>query len=123
MIGNRRNRAIVRNIERNDHALRPPRNRPTAERQADPPRAGPYGQALLSEFVHVNLGLIAMAQATLKVKIWTEGRGKRLPNDLSDLAELFAPHVEHVAGLCGQGYQSGEIVDDKFTGWWTLERT
>lgn len=63
-----------------------------------------------------------MAQATLEIKIWTEGRGRRLPHDLSDLAGLFAPHAEHVAELCEQGYQSGEIVDDKFTGWWTLKR-
>lgn len=63
-----------------------------------------------------------MAQAVLKIKIWTEGRGRTLPKGLSDIAELFAPHAEHVADLCAQGYQSGEIVDDKFSGWWSLER-
>lgn len=63
-----------------------------------------------------------MASATLKLNIRTEGRGKRLPHDLSDLAALFAPHAEHVARLCEQGYQSGEIVDDRFSGWWTIDR-
>jgi hypothetical protein len=64
-----------------------------------------------------------MPKATLKIDIWTEGRGKRLPPDLSDLAGLLAPHAEHVASMCAQGYQAGEIVDDKFSGWWTLDRT
>lgn len=63
-----------------------------------------------------------MPKATLKIDIWTEGRGKRLPADLSDLAELMAPHAEHVARLCQEGYQSGQIVDERFSGWWTLER-
>lgn len=63
-----------------------------------------------------------MAQATLEIKIWTEGRGRTLPHDLSDIAELFAPHAERVAAMCDQGYQSGEIVDDKFSGWWTIKR-
>ena len=62
-----------------------------------------------------------MAKATLKINIWTQGR-KRLPDDTSELAELLAPHAEHVAGLCEQGYQSGEIVDERFSGWWTIER-
>lgn len=63
-----------------------------------------------------------MAKATLKIDIWTEGRGRTLPRDMDDLAGLLAPHAEHVAGLCEQGYTSGEIVDEKFSGWWTLVR-
>jgi hypothetical protein len=61
-----------------------------------------------------------MAKASLKIDIWTEGR-KRLPADTSELAELFARHAEHVASLCEQGYVAGEIVDDKFSGWWKIE--
>lgn len=65
-----------------------------------------------------------MASATLRINIWTKGcgRGSRLPRDEYGLSEAFAPHVKHVARLCTQGYQSGEIVDDKFTGWWTITR-
>lgn len=60
-------------------------------------------------------------QASLEIKIWTKGRGRRLPHDTSELAELFAPHLEHVASLCEKGYQSGEIVDDRFDGWWNIK--
>lgn len=60
-----------------------------------------------------------MTNATLKINIWTSDK-KELPDDLS---EAFAPHVEHVATLCSAGYQSGEIVDDKFTGWWSIEQS
>jgi hypothetical protein len=62
-----------------------------------------------------------MTQATLQIKIWTQGRGKRLPDDCSDIANLFAPHAEHVASMCRGGYQAGEIVDDKFAGWWSMD--
>lgn len=58
--------------------------------------------------------------ATLKIDIWTDGR-RKLPENLSDLAELFARHAEHVAGLLEECHQSGEIVDDRFAGWWSIE--
>lgn len=62
-----------------------------------------------------------MANATLKLHIWTEG-GASLPADDSDIAELFVPHLHHVSRLCGDGYTSGEIIGDTFEGWWSLER-
>ena len=62
-----------------------------------------------------------MATATLKIDIWTEKRGK-FPSDDSDLAELLAPHIGHVQECCEQGYQSGQIVDERFAGWWKIER-
>lgn len=63
-----------------------------------------------------------MASAKLIIEIWTTKRGK-LPADDSDLAEMLAPHMERVAKLCGDGFQGGEIIDEKFSGWWKLERT
>lgn len=63
-----------------------------------------------------------MAKASLTINIWTKGR-QHLPKDNCDLPdEVFAPHVEHVARLCAQGYMSGQIVDERFEGWWTIER-
>lgn len=60
-----------------------------------------------------------MTQARLTIKIWNdEHTGKPLPTELS---EAFAPHIDHVAGLCRQGYLSGEIVDEDFSGgWWDI---
>lgn len=58
-------------------------------------------------------------KAALVIDIWTEGR-RRLPSDYSDLAELLAPHAEHVTRLLEQGYQSGNIVDERFSGWWKI---
>lgn len=63
-----------------------------------------------------------MATATLKIDIWTAGR-KKLPSDNYDLSLALQPHVEHVAEMCAQGYHSGEIVDDNFSGWWTIDRS
>lgn len=60
-----------------------------------------------------------MAQATLQVRIWTDG-DKELP-DGEDLAEAFVPHLEHIKALCEQGYQAGEVIDDKFHGWWDIK--
>mgnify|MGYP001588081726 CR=1 FL=1 len=60
--------------------------------------------------------------AVLKVSIWTNGR-RKLPADDSELAEALAPHLGHVAGLAEQGYQAGDICDEKFAGWWTIERS
>ena len=62
-----------------------------------------------------------MDKATLKINIWTSGR-RKLPADDSDLAEAFAPHLEHITALCEQGFQAGEVVNEKFSGWWTIER-
>lgn len=62
-----------------------------------------------------------MQTATLKIDIWT--RDGELAADNSGLPELFAPHAAHVQGLLEQGYMSGEIVDDRFSGWWTIEST
>lgn len=57
-------------------------------------------------------------QAELILRIWTQGR-KRLP---SELPEAFAPHAKHVQHLLEQGYLSGEIVDDRFSGWWEIKQ-
>lgn len=64
-------------------------------------------------------------QATLTINIWTD-EGKPLPveySDLSDLSQLFVPHLEHVTSMADQGYVAGEIVDEKFSGWWKVENT
>lgn len=63
-----------------------------------------------------------MATASLKIDIWTSGRGRTLPRLEQDVAELLVPHLEHIAELCAQGYHSGQVVDDKFSGWWTVDR-
>lgn len=60
-------------------------------------------------------------KATLKIDIWTDGR-EQLPSDTSDLSEALASHVSHVAEQCEQGYVAGQIVDDRFSGWWKIER-
>jgi hypothetical protein len=64
-----------------------------------------------------------MPQAQLTIRIWTRGRRKHIPRDHSALAAMFAPHAEHVASLCDDGYQSGQIVDDRFEGWWEITRS
>jgi hypothetical protein len=58
-----------------------------------------------------------MEKAVLKIKIWTDGESS-LPEDL---AEAFAPHVEHVLALVQQGYLAGDICDNKFRGWWSID--
>jgi len=64
-----------------------------------------------------------MAQVTLTVRIWTpKGSRKRFPNDDSELSELFAPHLEHISAMCEQGYIAGEVCDEDFTGWWSVDR-
>ena len=60
-----------------------------------------------------------MKTASLKIDIWDAKH--ELPSDMSDLAELLAPHVLHVASLCEGGCQAGEIVDEHFRGWWKIE--
>lgn len=58
-------------------------------------------------------------KAELSIRIWkAKGEKGQLPDDLD---EAFSPHVEHVAGLVRQGYTSGEIVDDNFSGWWDIK--
>lgn len=61
-----------------------------------------------------------MAEAILQVRIWTDG-GKELPNH-ADLPEAFVPHLEHIKGMCADGFRAGEVVDERFRGWWTIER-
>lgn len=59
-----------------------------------------------------------MHEASLTIKIWADDA--TLPDDLS---EALAPHAEHVAALLQEGYLSGEIVDDRFRGWWSIDQT
>lgn len=63
-----------------------------------------------------------MDSATLKINVWTAGR-RKLPSDNSDLAVALAPHVEHIQQLCEQGCLAGEVVDEAFSGWWSIERS
>lgn len=58
-----------------------------------------------------------MNKACLVINVWTEGK-RRLPDDLS---EALVIHLEHITGLCGQGYTSGEVTDEQFSGWWSIK--
>lgn len=53
--------------------------------------------------------------ARIELRIW----GDNLPIE-SDLSEAFVPHLEHVTRMCGEGYNSGEICDERFSGWWDV---
>ena len=55
--------------------------------------------------------------ATLSIRVWAKS-GLKLPEDLS---EAFESHVSHVADMCAQGYTSGEIVAEEFSGWWEIK--
>jgi hypothetical protein len=63
-----------------------------------------------------------MQKATLKINIWTREGDPKLPDTEQELGELFVPHLEYVAGLCAQGYHSGQILDERFQGWWSVNR-
>lgn len=56
-------------------------------------------------------------KATLEIRVWTEA-SKTLPEDLP---EALAPHVAHVKNACDQGYLAGEIIDERFDGWWEIK--
>ena len=55
-------------------------------------------------------------KAKIEIRIWSDGEQ---PSS-EELAELFQPHVAHVAGMLAQGYQAGDISDDHFRGWWEI---
>lgn len=57
--------------------------------------------------------------ASLKIEIWSD-EGKELPEG-ADLAEALVPHLEHVKSLCEKWFTSGDIIDDNFSGWWTIQ--
>lgn len=62
-----------------------------------------------------------MKKAILTIRIWNND-GKELPgDDLGELSERMPPHLDHVSQLCGDGYTSGEIVDEDFRGWWEIK--
>ena len=61
-----------------------------------------------------------MKSAHLTVNIWCDGR-RKLPDEHGAIAELFAPHLEHIQGLCEQGIQSGDVCDERFRGWWAIK--
>lgn len=58
-----------------------------------------------------------MAAKKLEIRIWTDG-ATELPEDLP---EVLAPHASHVAQMLAQGYVAGQIVDDRFMGWWEIK--
>lgn len=60
-------------------------------------------------------------EARLVLNIWSR-EGNSIPLDRGDIAELLPEHLEHVTGLCEQGYVEGEILGDTFRGWWNIER-
>lgn len=61
-------------------------------------------------------------KASIEIRVWTDGNDA-LPSDDSDLAELLAPHVERIAGLCAKGYRSGDVyAENEFRGWWEVKR-
>lgn len=51
-------------------------------------------------------------KAKLTIEIWT--RDGELPDDLP---EAFEPHLEHIRNLAFQGFLAGQVVDDRFEGW------
>lgn len=61
-----------------------------------------------------------MTKATLKIDIWNHSK-ESIAEDVCELSERLSPHAEHVARMLDQGYVCGQIVDDKFDGWWTIE--
>lgn len=58
-----------------------------------------------------------MTKAALVINVWTKGQGQKLPKDLPEALEQ---HVEHVSDLCAGGYRAGDIIDEKFSGWWRI---
>jgi hypothetical protein len=58
-------------------------------------------------------------KARVELRIWTNDKTV-LPDDLP---EAFRPHADHVAALLAQGYVAGEVVDDRFQGWWEIVRS
>lgn len=58
-------------------------------------------------------------KASLVINIW-KGKGEKgqLPDDLPD---AFREHTAHVARMVEDGYTSGEICDERFSGWWEIK--
>jgi len=59
-----------------------------------------------------------MKKAHLSINIWTQGRAN-LPEGF-ELARALAPYLEYIASLCDDGCLSGDFVDDRFRGWWSI---
>lgn len=63
-----------------------------------------------------------MRAAILTVRIWCEPDAEaQLPDSTGEVAELLPEHLDHISGLCQQGYIAGQVVDENFTGWWELK--
>lgn len=55
------------------------------------------------------------AEFTVTLRVWTDKPRDHLRGDKD---ELFDHHLEHVFGMIQRGFTSGEIVDERFRGWW-----
>lgn len=55
-----------------------------------------------------------MKAACVTINIWSDDD---LPDDLP---EALALHMEYISGLCERGFLAGQIVDDRFNGWWEI---
>ena len=59
-------------------------------------------------------------QAELILRIWVP-EGQELP-DFGGLVEFFKSPVEHVVDLLRAGCVAGQIVDERFEGWWEIKK-
>lgn len=61
-------------------------------------------------------------KAKLEIRIWSDNKKMfRQQPSTEQLVEMFQPHAEHVAQALSKGYQSGEICDENFRGWWEIK--
>jgi hypothetical protein len=58
-------------------------------------------------------------KAQVEIRLWSDDKSV-LPDDLP---AAFQPHAEHVAALLAQGYVAGEVVDERFRGWWEIVKS
>ena len=59
----------------------------------------------------------------MKVRLCLELWSKNKICDWDDLADLFAPHAEHVAKLLADGFTEGALSAEGCGGWWRTDVT
>lgn len=56
----------------------------------------------------------------VEIRCWSDNPRKHIADDISDAGDKVRNHAEHVAQMIGDGYTSGQITDDNFSGWWEI---